>query len=138
MKMDWNSDIRWGRWINISTLKYDYVNQDFEIKEGKFVILLDGVSQDFCLRLETPMGTHFYYNDYGSTIPYLIGAMNSRDTHLAIARDIDNCIAQDNRIQSGSLDLTTNVNQVHATVKINSYKVEVAYDNQRVAVIPAN
>lgn len=80
----------------------------------------DHVIQNLAHRLDTTIGEHFYWTEYGTTIKQNPGNPNSPETHIKILNEIISALIQDTRIPDNStwIQLHSNSDNVEAVVRV--------------------
>ena len=101
-------------------IKYSDGNFYFIGSKRDIPITADHVIQNLAHRLDTTVGEHFYWTDYGTTIKKNIGEPNSQETHLKVWAAIEDALIQDTRIPDNSswIQMVTTTDAIEATVKV--------------------
>lgn len=108
-------------------INFDFQSGDF-FDEGKTDILniSDHAIQNLACRLDTELGEHFYWTDYGSEMYLNIGQTNSPNTHASIIQMMIDAVNSDDRIPENSvwIQLVSQENTVELTVKISDKELK--------------
>jgi len=93
---------------------------DFVLDGNNAYIIEDSIIQELTFRLDTYLGSHWFYPDYGVRLEDGIGMPNNDEAYYFILGEIDSALNQDNRIpdRSSTVVMTQSDNMIDADLDV--------------------